>query len=200
MAYPTPRPDGEGRRKLALAGAAVAAAVVASVGLVYLLVEFTAPPPENSATVRYRTNDGDSATPSTEATAPLSQAESGTQAAPTSTGTQDTLGASGTSTAPIDDPAPADTMQAATRPLPTPAAADPPAAQGATAPAQHAEAAPQVVARTSARSTPVPERRAVTTTPRSSQSRRCIDIIQRVSLGEPLTAEERDILKQECGQ
>jgi hypothetical protein len=31
-------------------------------------------------------------------------------------------------------------------------------------------------------------------------SRRCIDIIQRVSLGEPLTPEERDILKQECGQ
>jgi serine/threonine protein kinase len=31
-------------------------------------------------------------------------------------------------------------------------------------------------------------------------SRRCIDIIQRVSLGEPLAPEERDLLKQECGQ
>lgn len=31
-------------------------------------------------------------------------------------------------------------------------------------------------------------------------SRRCADIIQRVSLGEPLTPEEKDFLKQECGQ
>jgi hypothetical protein len=42
------------------------------------------------------------------------------------------------------------------------------------------------------------ERRALNDTP--SLSRRCVDIIQRVSLGEPLAPDERDHLTQECGQ
>jgi hypothetical protein len=191
-----PSQDHRGRRTLALAGAAVAAAVAASVGLVYLLVEFTASPPESSATVRYRTHDEDNTAVTTEtagagtAPAPLEsastparvQTQAGGLTAPASGGAAETLGASGTSTAPLDDPAPADVaVQAAATPTPAPA-----------------EPAP-VVARVT-RSTAADRRPVTTSTARASQSRRCIDIIQRVSLGEPLTTEEKDILKQECGQ
>ncbi|HEX3140073.1 MAG TPA: hypothetical protein VHQ87_08465, partial [Rhizobacter sp.] len=58
-------------------------------------------------------------------------------------------------------------------------------------------AAPRVAARAPPSASPT-EKRVVND--KSSMSRRCIDIIQRVSLGETLTTEERDVLKQECGQ
>ena len=184
------RNDHRGRRTVALAGAAVAATVAASVGLVYLLVEFTASPPESSATVRYRTHDEDGAasTASVEAaSAPVAQAQdqAGGLTAPASSGTPETLGASGTSTAPLDDPAPSDV---ATQAVATPAPAPVPTAEP-----------PPVVARVT-RSAVADRRPTAATTARASQSRRCVDIIQRVSLGEPLTAEEKDTLKQECGQ
>jgi hypothetical protein len=37
-------------------------------------------------------------------------------------------------------------------------------------------------------------------TPPSAHARRCADIVQRVSLGEPMTADEREFLQHQCAQ
>jgi hypothetical protein len=207
------------RRKFALAGAAVAAAIGASAGLVYLLVQYTEP--ESSATIHYRAGGSESATPSEAeangthpaageaASSPpaLAHAPQPAPPVPAAPQTQETLGASGTSTPTADDPAPNEPLQAGTSPARPEAAAaaappPPPAAQQA-APPSPTQVAAQA-ARPARGSTASSEKRAldnpVTSSVKPGASRRCIDIIQRVSLGEPLTTEERDILKQECGQ
>jgi serine/threonine protein kinase len=148
-APPAPLPGGgKGRhRRRAVAGAAVLAAVAASVGL-YLWVGST--DPSAIAYEQYRINRSEAARPDGAAVVP-----------------------------------------------PTPDAALAPPAPVALPSVALPSAAPRVATRAppgaSPRERPGPH-------DQSTLSRPCVDIIQRVSLGEALTPEEREVLKQECGQ
>jgi hypothetical protein len=157
-------PQGDNRRKLAWASAAVATGAAAFVGLAYLPREDTAPSADMSR-AQTRINSGQVTPPRDPASAPLAHAEL-LEKAPPSAGT-------GPRVAP-----PAPTRPRAATPQPNPA----PRVAAARAPA-HLSRHEKPVAND-----------------KPPLSRRCIDIIQRVSLGEPLAPEERDLLKQECGQ
>ncbi|HET7795355.1 MAG TPA: serine/threonine-protein kinase [Rhizobacter sp.] len=170
---------GKDRRKLAWAGAAVAAGVAASLGFVALLVNYAAPSVDAVAT---QSRSGVVTPAPDEASAPLAQID--LQALPPpSAGIQEPPG----TTAPTDAPAAIEPIQ----PSPRAEAPRPPAAL---APAPNP--APRVAAH--APPSAKPDTRRATTNNKPPMSRRCIDIIQRVSLGEPLSDEERDLLKQEC--
>ncbi len=97
-----------------------------------------------------------------------------------------------------------DTPSTSAAPAPTAEAATPPIAD--TTPPSDPVPAPQAEvpapAPTVAAARPAiraPQHRAPATPP-SAHSRRCADIVQRVSLGEPMTADEREFLQHQCGQ
>ena len=100
---------------------------------------------------------------------------------------------------PVPPPAPAPAPRPA--PTPVPAEAPPPAPKPAPAPRPAPAPAPRPPVRKpeparppTAAPAPAPSE------PRISSNARCAEIIQRVSIGEALTATDRRILKEECGK